>query len=64
MTLDLLIAVISLGLAFGLLLIGMPNRRGDSPRFLQFKAAPMVYPPVVLIFLAIGVVELISWAVS
>jgi hypothetical protein len=58
-TQDLLIGLASLAVAIGLNFVPLPNRRGESPRFLQFQAAPMVYPAVVLVFLAIGVAELI-----
>ena len=64
MTQHLLIGLVSLAAAFVLLFVGLPNRRGESPRFLRFQAAPMLYPAAVLVFLAIGLAELISWAVS
>jgi hypothetical protein len=50
------------GVTFGLLVfavgvllifIGMP-RHGVTPRFLRFDAAAVVYPPLVLTFLAFG----------
>jgi hypothetical protein len=63
-TQDLLIGIAALAIATGLLVIGLPNRRGESPRFLQFHAAPMLYPAVILIFLAIGIAELITWAAT
>jgi hypothetical protein len=53
-----------LTLAFGLLFVGLPNRHGESPRFLQFHAAPMIYPGVVLLFFSLGCAGLISWAAS
>ena len=59
---DLLIGIVALIIAAGLFVIALPNKYGESPRFLQFYAAPMVYPASVLIFLALGVAELISWA--
>jgi hypothetical protein len=63
LTQDLLMGLLSLAVALGLLFVGLP-KRGESPPFLQFQAAPMIYPAAVLVFLAIGFVELISWAVS
>jgi hypothetical protein len=63
-TKDLLVSLLSLALAFGLLFVGMPNKRGESPRFLQFPAAPMIYPGAVLLFFSLGFAGLISWAVS
>ena len=64
MTPDLLIGIVALIIAAGLFLIALPNRYGESPRYLRSYAAPMVYPAAVLIFLALGVAELISWAAT
>ena len=64
MTHDLLIGVVALIAAALLFIVGLPTKHGESPRFLQFYAAPMVYPAVVLIFLALGIAELIVWAVT
>ena len=61
---DLLIGIVALAIAAGLFVIALPNRYGESPRFLQFYAAQMVYPAVVLVFLGLGVAELISWAAT
>jgi hypothetical protein len=49
-------------LLIGLLLIwkGRPDRSGVHPRFLRFEAALVLYPPLVLVFLAFGVVTVIS----
>jgi len=59
---DLLIGIVALAIAAGLFVIALPNKYGESPRFLQFYAAPMVYPAAVLVFLGLGVAALISWA--
>jgi hypothetical protein len=64
MTQDLLIGLVALVIAAGLFAIALPNRYGESPRFLQFYAAPMIYPATVLVFLGLGVAELIAWAVA
>jgi H+/Cl- antiporter ClcA len=64
MTQDLLIGIVALGIAAGLFAIALPNKYGESPQFLQFYAAPAVYPAVVLVFLALGVTELIVWAAT
>jgi hypothetical protein len=61
---DLLIGIVALIIAAGLFIIGLPNQYGESPRFLQFYAAPMVYPAAVLVFFGLGVAELIPWAVT
>jgi hypothetical protein len=60
----LLIGVVALIIAAGLFVIALPNRYGESPRWLQFYAAPMVYPAAVLVFLGLGAAELISWAAT
>ena len=49
-------------LAFALLLIvvGRPNAAGEHRRFLRFQAAPVLYPPLILAFIALGAAALIS----
>lgn len=49
-------------LAIGSLLIfiGRADRDGNSPRFLRFGPAVVTYPPLVLVFIAFGVVALLS----
>ena len=37
-----------------LIIIGIP-RHGESPRFLRFEASLVLYPAVVMVFLAFGV---------
>ena len=64
MTQDLILGLVSLGIGASLLVIGLPNRHGESPRFLQFNSAPMLYPAIVLIFLGAGVIELLTWALT
>jgi hypothetical protein len=61
---NLLIGIVALIIAVGLFGVALPNKSGESPRFLLFYAAPMVYPAAVLIFLALGIAELISWAAT
>lgn len=60
MTQELLTGVVLLVIAAGLIFIGLPNKDGVSPRFLQFEAALVLYPPVIMIFLAGGAAELVS----
>lgn len=43
-----------------LILIGLPNRAGEHPKFLRFDAALVLYPPVILSFLGLGAAALIS----
>ena len=37
-----------------LVLIGIP-KHGEHPRFLQFDASMVLFPPVIMTFLAVGV---------
>ena len=46
-------------IACALILFGLPNNAGLSPRFLQFDASLVLYPPLVLLFIAGGFAELI-----
>jgi hypothetical protein len=57
---NVLVSAISFALAGVLLFVAMPDRHGVSPRFLRFEAAPILYPPVILVFLAMGAANLIS----
>jgi hypothetical protein len=57
---ELVIGIGALVLGFALVWFGMPNRLGDSPRFLRAGFMQMVYPAVALVFMTIGIAELIS----
>ena len=48
------IGAASLVVAVVLFFIGIP-RHGESPRFLQFDASVVLYPAVIMTFLAFGV---------
>lgn len=50
MTQELLVGAILLAVAAVLIFIGLPNKSGVSPRFLQFEAALVLYPPLVMAF--------------
>jgi hypothetical protein len=54
----LLIGATLLAIGVLLLFLGLPNRNGASPRFLQFEAALVLYPPLVQVFVVGGVAEL------
>ena len=54
---DILIGVVMLIIGGALIFIGLPNKAGVSPRFLRFDAS--LYPPLVLVFVAGGLAELI-----
>ena len=47
-------------IAFALLWVARPNKAGVHPRFLQFNAALVLYPPIILAFFAMGVAAVIS----
>jgi hypothetical protein len=55
-----LIGVVLLIIGAALLYIGVPNKAGQHPRFLRFDASVVLYPPLIMIFGAMGVVEIVS----
>ena len=63
MSSGILLSMASFGIAAGLLFVGKPDRNGASPRFLRFEAAPIIYPPIILAFLAMGAANLI-WSIA
>lgn len=52
------VALLLIGLS--LYWIGMPNKQGVNPRFLQFEAAQVIYPVIALAFVAIGLAGIIA----
>ena len=52
------LGAILLALAAAMIYLGLPDKHGNSPRFLQFGAAPVFYPPAILVVIALGVAEL------
>ena len=40
--------------------LGLPNRAGESPQFLRFEAAPMLYPPLIIALLAFSLLAIFS----
>jgi hypothetical protein len=57
---NLVIGVVLVSVAVGLIFIGRPNRAGQHPRFLQFEASLVLFPPVILVFVALGAAAIIS----
>ena len=47
-------------IAFLLIWAGRPNKGGESPSFLRFHAAMVLYPPLILVFLTFGVAAILS----
>ena len=48
-------------LAVALLLIwsGRPDKGGIHPKFLQFEAALVLYPPIIMAFFALGIAAIV-----
>jgi hypothetical protein len=40
--------------------LGLPNSAGESPRFLRFELAPLLYPPVIIALLAFSLMAFFS----
>jgi hypothetical protein len=40
--------------------VGRPDKEGVHPRFLRFSAATVIYPPIILVFIAMGVAAIFS----
>ena len=47
-------------LALVMVLAGRPNKDGIHPKFLQFDAAPVLYPPLVIAAFALGMATIVS----
>lgn len=43
-----------------LIVIGLPNKAGEHPKFLRFGPALVLYPPFILVFIALGAAAVIS----
>lgn len=52
--------LIMLAVAAILIVIGLPNKVGEHPKFLRFGAALVLYPPFILVFIALGAAAVIS----
>ena len=58
MNYHLLIGSLLLAVACVLVFIGIPNKSG--PRFLRFDASLVLYPPVILVFFAMGAPQVLA----
>ena len=47
-------------IALLLIFFGRPNQNGVHRRFLRFSAAMVLYPPVILVFIALGAAAVID----
>lgn len=57
---DVLIGAVLLAIGAGLMVVALPNKSQESPRFLRFHSATVIFPPPVLTFLVGGGAELLS----
>lgn len=57
---NLIIGVVLVLVAVVLVFIGIPNKAGQHPRFLRFEASLVLFPPVVLVFVALGMAAILS----
>jgi hypothetical protein len=57
---DILIGAVLLAVGAALIFAGLPDKDHESPRFLRFHAATVVFPPLVLTFLVGGGAELLT----
>jgi hypothetical protein len=55
-----LIGIAMIAVALLLIWFGLPDRDGIHPRVLRFSAAQSLYPPVILVFIALGSAAIIS----
>jgi hypothetical protein len=55
----LVIGIGALVFAFAMVWLAMPNKTGESPRFLRNGLMQMLYPALVLGIMVIGIVELL-----
>lgn len=49
-----------LAIALALIWLGRPDRTGAHRRFLRFSSAQVLYPPVILAFIALGAAAVIG----
>jgi hypothetical protein len=57
---EIVIGIGALVFGFALVWFGIPNKIGESPRFLHSGFMQMVYPAIALIFIVVGVAELLA----
>jgi len=57
---ELVVGIGALVLGFALVWFGMPNKIGENPRFLRNKLMEVVYPAAALVFIVLGVAELLA----
>ena len=56
----LLVGLLLIAIAGVLIFIGRPDRSGKHRAFFQFESSLVLYPPVILVFFAMGMAEVVS----
>jgi hypothetical protein len=59
-TMNLSIGLASLAVGIVLILVGWPDKAGNQRKFLRFSSALVLYPPLILAFLALGLAAVIG----
>jgi hypothetical protein len=57
---NLYTGIAMLAVAFLLIWVGRPDKAGVHPSFLRFHAALVLYPPIIIVFLALGTAAIVS----
>jgi hypothetical protein len=57
---NLYTGIAMLAVALFLIWVGRPDKAGVHPTFLRFQAALVLYPPIIIALLALGVAATIS----
>jgi hypothetical protein len=60
MNTHLLIGLSLVAIAAVLIFIGLPDKSGKHRAFLQFEPTLVLYPPVILVFFALGMAEVVT----
>ena len=55
---NLAIGIVMVMIAAALIYFALPDKQGNSPHFLRFGSALVLYPPVILVVSAFGLAEL------
>lgn len=55
----LAIGVALVAISVFLVFIGRPSKSGEHPRFLQFEASVVLYPPFIMVFFVMGMAQII-----
>jgi hypothetical protein len=56
----MLIGSVLIAAGIALIYVGMPDKNGESPRFLRFGQSLVLYPPLILVLLGLGAAEFVS----